>query len=184
MHRGIFWMNLIRQSWTKVHICQTATGSPSSHYHLENRATDNYRCSLGLENYYMDKFSFPLGLAVHPKQTLIRLTLKQQTEVDLFLVCSSGVDYYWCFLLFAWNSFSSYGCFSFRRLHTLNKCASMKLDVNLPKKKVSVKIFLLLQLWQVKYNIKCILDLGKTWRDIFLKHFMAQLVIYLFLPQP
>lgn len=26
----------------------------------------------------------------------------------------------------------------FRRLNTLNKCASMKLDVNLPKKKVSV----------------------------------------------
>jgi len=28
--------------------------------------------------------------------------------------------------------------FSFRRLNTLNKCASMKLDVNLPKRKVSV----------------------------------------------
>lgn len=28
--------------------------------------------------------------------------------------------------------------FSFRRLNTLNKCASLKLDVNLPKKKVSV----------------------------------------------
>lgn len=28
-------------------------------------------------------------------------------------------------------------CFSSRRLNTLNKCASMKLDVNLPKKKVS-----------------------------------------------
>lgn len=27
---------------------------------------------------------------------------------------------------------------SSRRLNTLNKCASMKLDVNLPKKKVSV----------------------------------------------
>ncbi len=31
----------------------------------------------------------------------------------------------------------------FRRLNTLNKCASMKLDVNLPKKKVSDAIFLL-----------------------------------------
>lgn len=31
--------------------------------------------------------------------------------------------------------------FCFRRLHTLNKCASMKLDVNLPKKKVSVAIY-------------------------------------------
>lgn len=145
-HFEWIWLGKVELKFTFV---QTATGSPSSHYHLENRATDNYRCSLGLGYYYMDKFSFPLGLAVHPKQTLIRLTLKQQTEVDLFLVCSSGVDYYWCFLLFAWNSFSSYGCFSFRRLHTLNKCASMKLDVNLPKKKVSAKIFLLLQLWQV-----------------------------------
>lgn len=34
--------------------------------------------------------------------------------------------------------FSPSAHFSFRRLNTLNKCASMKLDVNLPKKKVSV----------------------------------------------
>lgn len=33
--------------------------------------------------------------------------------------------------------------FFFRRLNTLNKCASMKLDVNLPKKKVSVGSYII-----------------------------------------
>uniref|UniRef100_A0A665VIY5 StAR-related lipid transfer protein 13-like n=1 Tax=Echeneis naucrates TaxID=173247 RepID=A0A665VIY5_ECHNA len=33
------------------------------------------------------------------------------------------------------EQFPSFVLFRFRRLHTLNKCASMKLDVNLPKKK-------------------------------------------------
>lgn len=51
----------------------------------------------------------------------------------------SGVLMGGLFLCFFRTVFILWLFFScFRRLNTLNKCASMKLDVNLPKKKVSV----------------------------------------------
>lgn len=43
---------------------------------------------------------------------------------------------FWCVLCFEQFHPMAFFCLSFRRLNTLNKCASMKLDVHLPKKKV------------------------------------------------
>ena len=56
-----------------------------------------------------------------------------------------------CFLLLLENCFQSPAFLCFRRLNTLNKCASMKLDVNLQKKKVSVEA----RLWS--FSSKCCL---------------------------
>lgn len=84
---------------------------------------DNYRCRLVLliAQHSNHVFSFCSGFA----------SRQDEDSADALFWCVL------CFEQFHHMLFFFFFCPSFRRLNTLNKCASMKLDVHLPKKKVS-----------------------------------------------